>query len=165
MLSLRKILVPTDFSEDSAGALEYAEELASKFGSEIVPLHVDQVIAPVVVGPGPGAGYDPGAMEAIGRIADEQRVLAQRELDKIVERLGQQGIKAHALLRTGAPFVEIVTAAKNEKADLIVMGTHGRTGLSHILVGSVAEKVVRKAPCPVLTVRHPNRKFKHPLDD
>jgi nucleotide-binding universal stress UspA family protein len=67
-------------------------------------------------------------------------------------------------MRVGAPFLEIIHAAQSESADLIVMGTHGRSGLAHVLMGSVAERVVNKAPCPVLTVRHPDRKFKHPLD-
>ena len=63
-----------------------------------------------------------------------------------------------------APFLEIINAAQTESVDLIVMGTHGRSGLVHVLMGSVAERVVNKAPCAVLTVRHPDRKFKHPLD-
>jgi universal stress protein A len=78
--------------------------------------------------------------------------------------LRESGVKARGLMRVGAPFLEIINAAQGEAADLIVMGTHGRTGLAHVLMGSVAERVVNKAPCPVLTVRHPDRKFKHPLD-
>ncbi len=100
----------------------------------------------------------------MSRIAEEQRLLAQKELDKIVGRLRDGGLKARSLLRVGAPFLEIINAAQTENADLIVMGTHGRSGLAHVLLGSVAERVVQKAACPVLTVRHPDRKFKHPLD-
>ncbi len=68
------------------------------------------------------------------------------------------------LLKVGSPFLEILHTAQSENADLIVLGTHGRTGLAHVLMGSVAERVVQKAPCAVLTIRHPDRKFKHPLD-
>ncbi len=156
-----KILAATDFSDDSVRALKYAEELARKFGAEIVVLHVDQPLAPVMLTPEFGPGLDTGAMS---RIAEEQRLLAQRELDKIVGRLRDGGLKARSLLRVGAPFLEVIHAAQAEGADLIVMGTHGRTGLAHVLMGSVAERVVQKAPCAVLTIRHPDRKFKHPLD-
>jgi nucleotide-binding universal stress UspA family protein len=159
--TFKKILIATDFSDDSVRALEYAEEMARKFGAEIVLLHVDQPLAPVMLTPEFGPAVDMGAMS---QIAEEQRLLAQRELDKIVGRLRDGGLKARSLLRVGAPFLEIIHAAQTENADLIVMGTHGRTGLTHVLLGSVAERVVQKAPCAVLTIRHPDRKFKHPLD-
>ena len=164
MPTINRILAPTDFSEDSANALEYAEDLARKYGAELILLHIDQIITPIAIGPAPGAGYDPTAIEAVGRVADEQRAIAQRELEKMTERLKATGLKVRGVLKIGTPFLEIVTTAKSEAADLIVMGTHGRTGIAHILMGSVAERVVRKAPCPVLTVRHPDRKFQHPLD-
>jgi nucleotide-binding universal stress UspA family protein len=159
--TFKKILIATDFSDDSVRALEYAEEMARKFGAEVVLLHVDQPLAPVMLTPEFGPAVDMGAMS---QIAEEQRLLAQRELDKIVGRLRDGGLKARSLLRVGAPFLEIIHAAQTENADLIVMGTHGRTGLTHVLLGSVAERVVQKAPCAVLTIRHPDRKFKHPLD-
>jgi universal stress protein A len=156
-----KILAATDFSEDSTLALSYAQELASKFGAEIVLLHVDQPLAPVMMTPELGPAMDIGAMS---RIAEEQRLLAQRELDKIVKGIRDAGLKAKCLLKVGSPFLEILHTSQNEKIDLIVLGTHGRTGLAHVLMGSVAERVVQKAPCPVLTIRHPDRKFKHPID-
>jgi nucleotide-binding universal stress UspA family protein len=160
--TINKILAATDFSDDSQNAIAYAEEVARKFSAEIVVLHVDQPLAPVMVSPDLGpAALDMGAMS---RIAEEQRLLAQRELDKLVNRLREAGFKARSLLRVGAPFLEIIHAAQSENADLIVLGTHGRTGLAHVLLGSVAERVVQKSPCPVLTVRHPDRKFKHPVD-
>ena len=161
MPTLTKILAANDFSDDSTRALGYAEELARKFGAEIVVLHVDQPLAPVMLAPEFGPSIDTGVMS---RIAEEQRLLAQKELDKIVARLRDGGLKARSLLRVGAPFLEIINAAQTENADLIVMGTHGRSGLAHVLLGSVAERVVQKASCPVLTIRHPDRKFKHPLD-
>ncbi len=157
---LGKILLATDFSDDSVNARRYAEELARKFSSEIIILHVDQPLAPVMVSE-LGPAFDVGAMN---QIAEEQRLAAQRELDRIVTQLRDAGIKARSLLRVGAPFVEIIHAAQSESVDLIVMGTHGRSGLAHVLLGSVAERVVQKAGCAVLTVRHPDRRFRHPLE-
>ena len=158
--TFNKILAPTDFSEDSKLALTYAVMLAQKFLSEIIVVHVDQPLAPVMV-----SELNPGLdVSTMNRIAEEGRLLALRELDGTIARLREGGVKARGLMRVGAPFLEIINAAQSEGADLIVMGTHGRTGLAHVLIGSVAERVVNKAPCPVLTVRHPDRKFKHPLD-
>jgi nucleotide-binding universal stress UspA family protein len=155
-----KILAPTDFSDDSKLALSYAVELAQKFSAEIVVVHVDQPLAPVMM-----SELNPGLdVSTMNRIAEEQRMLALRELDQTTARLREQGSKARSLMRVGAPFLEIINSAVSENADLIVMGTHGRSGLAHVLMGSVAERVVRKAPCPVLTIRHPGRKFKHPLE-
>jgi nucleotide-binding universal stress UspA family protein len=156
-----KIVAATDFSDDSKLALSFAEELARKFSADLVVLHVDQPLAPVMMTPELGPAMDVGAM---GRIAEEQRLLAQRELDKIAGRLRDSGLKVKSMLKVGSPFLEILHTAQNEGADLIVLGTHGRTGLAHVLMGSVAERVVQKSPCPVLTIRHPDRKFKHPLD-
>ncbi len=161
MPTFSKIVAATDFSEDSNLALTYAHELALKFSAEIVLLHVDQPLAPVMMTPELGPAMDVGAM---GRIAEEQRMLAQKELDKIAGKLREGGLKVKVQLKVGSPFLEILHAAQSENADLIVLGTHGRTGLAHVLMGSVAERVVQKAPCPVLTIRHPDRKFKHPLD-
>ncbi len=159
--TFNKILSATDFSEDSNLAIAYAEEIARRFSGELIVLHVDQPLPPVMVSPDMGPVMDVGAMT---RIAEEQRMLAQKELDKIVNRLRDSGLKARSLLKVGSPFLEVIHTAQNEGADLIVMGTHGRTGLAHVLMGSVAERVVQKAPCPVLTIRHPDRKFKHPLE-
>ena len=156
-----KILVPTDFSEDSTLALNYAEDLAKKFGAEIVLLHVDQPLQPLAISPDLGPAMDVGAMS---RIAEEQRLLAQKELDKVVQKLRADGLKAKSSLKVGSPFLEIIRAAQAESADLVVMGTHGRTGLAHVLMGSCAEHVVQKCPVPVLTIRHPDRKFTHPVD-
>lgn len=161
MANFTKIVAATDFSEDSALAVGYAEEIAKRFGAEIILLHVDQALPPVMASPEIGPVMDVGAMT---RIAEEQRMMAQRELDKIVNRMRDAGFKARPMLKVGSPFVEIIHAAQSEGADLIVMGTHGRTGLAHALMGSVAERVVQKAHCPVLTIRHPERKFKHPLE-
>ncbi len=164
MPAISKILVATDFSDDAALALSHAEELARKFSAEIILLHVDQALTPVIISPEPGTGFDPGMFEAGERIAEERRLIAQRELDRTVNRLRDSGLKARGILRVGAAFVEIIAAAQAEAVDLVVLGTHGRSGLAHILIGSVAERVVRKCPCAVLTVRQPGRKFKHPAE-
>ncbi|HLX37160.1 MAG TPA: universal stress protein [Candidatus Binataceae bacterium] len=161
MANFTKIIAATDFSEDSNLAIGYAEELAKRFGAEIMLLHVDQALPPVMISPEIGPVMDVGAMTRIG---EEQRMMAQKELDKIVNRIRESGLKARPMLKVGSPFLEIIHTAKAENADLIVLGTHGRTGLAHVLMGSVAERVVQKAHCPVLTIRHPDRKFKHPLD-
>ena len=159
--TIAKIVAATDFSEDSNNALMFAQDLAQKYSAEVILLHVDQPLAPVMMTPELGPAMDVGAM---GRIAEEQRLLAQKELDKIAGKLRESGLKVRVQLKVGSPFLEIIHTAHSENADLIVLGTHGRTGLAHVLMGSVAERVVQKAHCPVLTVRHPDRKFKHPLD-
>ncbi len=155
-----KIVAATDFSDDSNFALGYAQEMARRFSAELIVVHVDQPLAPVMISE-LSPGLDVGAMN---RIAEEQRLLALRELDQATARMRERGLKVPILLRVGAPFLEIINAAHSEGADLIVVGTHGRTGLAHVLMGSVAERVVNKAHCAVLTVRHPDRKFRHPLD-
>ena len=160
MVTFTKLLAATDFSDDANYALQYAEELARRFSAEILVMHVDQPLTPVMVSE-LSPGLDVGVMN---RIAEEQRMLALRELDQITARLRDAGLKSRGVLKVGAPFLEIINAAHADGADLIVLGTHGRTGLAHVLMGSVAERVVRKAHCPVLTIRHPDRKFKHPLD-
>jgi universal stress protein A len=155
MPTIATILMSTDFSPDSELALDYAEELARRFSAEVVLLHVDQPLPPVALDS--EMGLD---LSMMSRIAEEQRLEAQRQLDRIVGRLRDAGVKSRSLLRVGAPFVEILAAAQSEHADLIVMGTHGRTGLAHVLLGSVADRVVQRAQCPVLTVRHPDRSVK-----
>jgi len=106
--TISKILVATDFSDDSNYALSYAIELAQRFSAELVVLHVDQPLAPVMVSE-LSPGLDMGAMN---RIAEEQRLLALRELDKITDRLRERGLKARGLLRVGAPFLEIVAQSE-----------------------------------------------------
>src|SRR6202051_2248564 len=142
-----KIVAATDFSEDSSLALTYTQELALKFSAEVVLLHVDQPLAPVMMTPELGPAMDIGAM---GRIAEGQRMLAQKELEKIGSSLRTAGLKVKSLLKVVSPFLEILHTAQSEVADLIVLGTHGRTGLAHDLMGSVAERVVQKAPSPAL---------------
>jgi universal stress protein A len=130
-----RILVATDFSLCSLTALEYAEELARRFGADLLLLHVEEV------------GLGGVEMTAATHAA------AERGLARAVGRLREDRLEARGLLRAGAPADEILKAADAERASLIVLGTHGRKGVAHMLLGSVAEHVVRGAPCPVLTVR------------
>lgn len=135
---IKRILVPVDFSEASLEALGHAVDLAKRYSGELLLLHV---VEPVY--------YAVPAMEVIA----EQQTFARAELARLAEKLVEQGVTCHTLLRTGTSHLEIVEAALGNAADIIVMATHGRTGFSHLMMGSVAERVVRTSVCPVLTVR------------
>jgi nucleotide-binding universal stress UspA family protein len=155
MIDLHRILVPTDFSKHSDNALTYAAAFAEKFGAELTLLHVVQDLSLFV----------PEAVTISPPVAPpvEQLTAAVREaLERVIDSRQLRRFTVHAEVREGSPFYEIVRFAKELDVDLIILGTHGHTGLAHVLLGSVAEKVVRKAPCPVLTVRHPEHEFVHP---
>jgi nucleotide-binding universal stress UspA family protein len=155
MIDLRRILVPTDFSKHSENALAYAAAFAEKFDAELYLLHVVQDLALFVP---EAVAVAPPAVPAV-----EQLTAAVREaLDRTIDSHQLRRFTVHAEVREGSPFYEVVRFAKEQEIDLVIMGTHGRTGLIHVLLGSVAEKVVRKSPCPVLTVRHPEHEFVHP---
>jgi|SRR3954469_25345652 nucleotide-binding universal stress UspA family protein len=155
MIDLHRILVPTDFSKYSQSALTYAAAFADKFGAELYLLHVVQDLAlfiPDMI------TVTPPVVPSIDQLTAAVRVA----FDRLVEQHGLGRLTLHREVREGTPFYEIVRFAREQNIDLVVMGTHGHTGLAHVLMGSVAEKVVRKAPCPVLTVRHPEHEFVHP---
>jgi nucleotide-binding universal stress UspA family protein len=156
MIDLRRILVPTDFSKHSDNALRYACAFAEKFGAELILLHVVQDLA----------WFVPEALLAAGPLpaapVEEFAAAARIALQRVVAGLNLPGVAVRPEVVEGVPFDGILRFAKEHEVDLIVMGTHGHTGLAHLLMGSVAEKVVRKAPCPVLTVRHPEHEFIHP---
>jgi nucleotide-binding universal stress UspA family protein len=149
MAQITRILVPTDFSAASDAALTYARSLARQFGASINLVHVFE------------DPFTSGAFVGDGTVmlpADLRRSLETLALEQLAarhqEHLGMLPLSSTHLL-TGAPARTIVEHARETHADLIVMGTHGRTGLGHMLLGSVAEKVVRTATCPVLTAREP----------
>jgi nucleotide-binding universal stress UspA family protein len=156
MLNLKQILVPTDFSTPSENALLYGKALAETFGATLHLIHV--VEEPPVYPWASPEGLMPMPLPAWGEI--EETVRAQ--MGKLLTDAEQRLFRAQVVTAAGSPFVEIVRYAKSHEIDLIVIGTHGRGPVAHMLLGSVAEKVVRKAPCPVLTVRHPEHEFVMP---
>jgi nucleotide-binding universal stress UspA family protein len=146
MRQYKRILCPVDFSSFSKAALAEAASLAQGMGSELCLLHAFLNPAYVL----PMSGY-------VGPTSDMLTKIRQQlceELEAQAAPYRKQAIKAETLVLEGTPYQAIVDHAKEWHADLIVMGTHGRTGLSHALTGSVAERVVRLAPCPVLITRH-----------
>lgn len=146
-----KILVPTDFSENSKNAIKYAVAYAQKFNAELIFIYV---IEPVIYPSDFGLGQVP-----INRMDLEIHTKAEEELKKLMENSIPKNVKGNYVVKTGKPFVEIIKLAQESKCDLIIMSTHGHSGIEHILFGSTAEKVVRKSPIPVLTIRDANTKF------
>jgi nucleotide-binding universal stress UspA family protein len=144
MIDLKQVLVAVDFDEMSNVALTYARSLARAFGARLHVLHVmeNPFLRPMA--------NDPRAIEA---------GVTKRLLDTLTDD-DRTVLHAVPVLRTSdSPAEEVVKYAQAEQIDLIILGTHGRPGVAHFLMGSVAEKVVRTAPCPVLTLRHPEREF------
>jgi nucleotide-binding universal stress UspA family protein len=156
MIQLRRILFPTDFSELSLHALTYARSFAEAYKAELHVIHVLDEAYQYWMATAPNA-------LPIGPSPAEIAAEANVELDKFVKKhFSGQTVPLSSALMVGRPFLEIIRYAREKEIDLIVLGTHGRGGLSHVLLGSVAEKVVRKAPCPVLTIRHPEHDFVMP---
>lgn len=153
MIELKKILYPTDFSSYAAAARPYAVELAKKFGAEIIIMNVLM---------SPSYAVSPEFAVDLTKIQKDMQTAAESSLEEVRKLVAKEGVPARTILEIGSPFAEIVHTAKSEKADLIVMATHGHGAVKHMLLGSTAERVVRKAPCPVLTIRHPEHEFVHP---
>lgn len=159
MIALKRILVATDFSDSSAAALKYGVALARLFSAKLHVLHAagrhdlqvmverQRVIDEFLQDPSSPDGHHNAARELMGDLlSPEDHATVQPEF--VLRACGPAG-----------PWAEIVRYAKERDLDLIIVGTHGRGMLGHLLMGSVAEKVVRMAPCPVLTVRHPQHDF------
>ena len=142
-----RIVVATDFSECSQEAWRLARGLAAAPGSELVLAHVLTEV--------PLYGEGAFNVETARKVRDGARKWAESALEDWVGKARAEGLSARAAVRTGVPYEEIVALARDERADLVVIGTHGRGGISRALLGSVADRVVRLAPCPVLTVREP----------
>lgn len=142
----RRILHPSDFSPVSNAAFAKAVDIAKAERAELLLVHVLAPIAPVV-----GDGYvSPRTYEQLERAA---RTQAQKRLDALKARATKAGVRAATLLVDGVAWHELVRIARSRRIDLVVMGTHGRSGLAKFFLGSVAERVVASASCPVLTVR------------
>ncbi|HEV3416434.1 MAG TPA: universal stress protein [Pirellulales bacterium] len=154
MIQIKNVLVPTDFSEPSDVALRYGKAFAENFQAALHLIHVLDESALVY----PWTSPD-GTPIALGAARSEMENMIKDRLSKILSDAEREKYSARVSTLCGSPFMEIVTYAKAQSIDLIVMGTHGRGPIAHMLMGSVAEKVVRKAPCPVLTVRHPEHEF------
>ena len=163
-MDVRKILVPIDHSDDSQRALLWAASIAEKYGAELLLLHVLSKAVEKVYPPGESAwanapasyyeGMSPGS-QPFGRqpIIIDLAAKARAELHDLAAKHLQEPVSLRLKVTVGKPPEEILRVAREEVAELIVMGTHGRTGLRHLLLGSVAEEVTRRAPCPVFTVR------------
>jgi nucleotide-binding universal stress UspA family protein len=153
MIALKKVLVATDFSEPSQAALAYGRELARNFGASLTVLHVvDNILARAY-------GSD-GIVMADSELQGEIEGAAQQQVDVLLLDEDRNTLRAIGVTVTSnAPAAAIVTYAREAGTDLLVLGTHGRGAVAHLLMGSVAERVVRTAPCPVLTVRHPEHEF------
>ena len=148
MIKLKEILCPFDFSETAQEALKYAIYLMSK--DDNATLYLAHVVDSRVFDYGdPIIEHEP----SVSTVALDQSTREQLEKKLLAEVPDEIQNRVETIILFGVPFLEIIMTARNNDIDLIVIGTHGRTGLAHMLIGSVAEKVVRKAPCPVLSVK------------
>lgn len=152
MIQLTRILLPSDFSELSSEATKYACALTEQFDAELHVLHVDENIA--LPEYSVGVDWDKLALDA--------KKAAEAQMENLLDPTWVEGRAVVKATAQGPPFLEIIRYARKHDIDLIVMATHGRSGVAHLLIGSVAEKVVRKAPCPVLTVRSKGHQFVMP---
>jgi nucleotide-binding universal stress UspA family protein len=146
MTQVRRILCATDYSKTSAKAFATALTLAKANRATLTVLHVFTPYMPVV-----SEDYISGA--TLEQIDADARRSSQRQLTRLTEKAKHTGVRAVGMMAEGEPARQIVRAARSKRADLIVVGTHGRTGFNRFLVGSVAQRVVVTAPCPVVTVR------------
>ena len=151
MIEIKKILIPTDFSEYSQFALKYAVALAESFKAKLYVMHVCEHS---IMGAGPEA-YHFSVPEFMAEVEKNEK----ETLEQIARELGSKGINVEPVFVTGRAYIDIVEKAKQLDVDLITLATHGRKGFGHFVFGSTAEKVVRLAPCPVLTVKHPEHDF------
>jgi nucleotide-binding universal stress UspA family protein len=153
MISLKHILVATDFGEASDAALAYGRELARAFNADLEVVHVVENVLTR------GFGAE-GYVASYPELQEEVEEAANRQLTALLSEEDRRVLKATSvMLKSNTPAFALVGYAREHNADLIIMGTHGRGAIAHLLMGSVAERVVRTAPCPVLTVRHPEHEF------
>jgi nucleotide-binding universal stress UspA family protein len=155
-MEIKKILFATDFSENSRWALKYALSFAQKYEAKLHILHVIQQPAY------PLGMYAEISFDAMDKFNRNLSGITEKEMQQLCQTDLGGFTNYEATILSGTPFLEIIRTAKEKEADLIVVGTHGRTGLDHVLFGSTAEKVVRKAPCPVVSVRLPGKEFVMP---
>ncbi len=152
-LNIKKVLVPIDFSDYSKEALNYSLNFINCFNAELTLIYV---IEPVIYPPDFSA-----TQISIPPTEVEITKNAEESLNQLINKEIPSDIKVKSIIKTGKPFVEIVETASEEDIDLIIISSHGHSGVEKILFGSTAEKVVRKAPCPVLTLRTPLKGFNY----
>jgi nucleotide-binding universal stress UspA family protein len=155
-MEIKTILVPVDFSEFMEKVMEYAGFFAQRFNSSLLVFHVLQTyqISEAVTWM---ETFLPPQPEK--QLIDQLRDSAEQKLEELKNRYSKLQISITTRIEEGVPFVEIVRTASEENVDMILMGSHGRTGIKHLLIGSVAEKVIRKAPCPVFCVKSEEFRF------
>ena len=146
MSGFRRVLHASDFSRASSAAFRWATDLARTNRAPLTIVHVYAFLIPLM-----GEGY--ATPQVYDKMLADVRADAQRQLDRLVAKAKKAGARAKGLLLEGVPHDRIVRAARSTRADLVVLGTHGRTGIGRVILGSVAARVVTLAPCPVLTVR------------
>ena len=151
MIRLKKVLVPTDFSDSARHAFSYGLSFAAEYEAELVLLHVVENLT---------VGYASDLFPVpMAEVFQELSAYARGELDKLGEEARAKGVQARTLVVQGKPSHEIMRVARDEAIDMIVLGTHGKGVLDQAIFGSTTERVVRKAPCPVLTVRLAEHEF------
>ncbi len=151
MIKLKKVLVPTDFSDSARQALRYGMSFAKEYGAELVLLHVVENLT---------VGYASDLFPVpMAEVFQEISGYAKSELTKLGEEARARGLRVEEQVAQGKPSAEIIRFASERAVDIIVLGTHGKGMLDQALFGSTTERVVRRAPCPVLTVRKPEHEF------
>jgi len=147
-IKINKVLCPMDFSDTSAHALDYALAFAQAHNAQLLLLHVVEIPA-----------YTSLDLPIATETIQQFNMIATKNLQDVVDKVKKSYANVKSHLATGRVFYEVIQLSKEQAVDLIVVGTHGRSGIAHMLIGSEAEKIVRKAPCPVLTVKHPEHEF------
>jgi nucleotide-binding universal stress UspA family protein len=151
VIHLKRILLPTDFSESANHALRYGISFAREYKAELILLHVVETLS---------VGYASDLFPVpMAEVLDEISGYARGEIAKLTTQARERGVTAREAVLQGKPAAEIIRYAREEAVDMIVLGTHGRGVLDHALFGSTTERVVRKAPCPVLTCRLAEHEF------
>jgi nucleotide-binding universal stress UspA family protein len=155
MIKMKKILFPTDFSEESHEASKYALSFARDFKAHLYVLHVvnEKIF---------NEGLNLPRVVSVDELERELMEEGRKRLKTLYTAEEVKDLEWESVITKGKPFLEIIRFAKDTDIDLIIIGTHGRSGFEHIIFGSTAEKVVRKAPCPVLSVRPAQREFVMP---
>lgn len=156
MIEMKTILYPTDFSEYADHARMYVTEMAKSFNSSVLLMHTIQAPSHYEV------AYNYELALNVEEIGEKRQKAAEAKLEEIAESIRKEGIEVETLITLGSPFVDIVSTARKRKVDIVILSTHGWGFIKHVLMGSTAERVVRKAPCPVLTVRKEEHEFVHP---